>query len=243
MGTATFYVDNPSLLGYIRLMSRIARAVAPGYPHHVTQRGNYQQNIFKDEEDYRRYKGWLEEYSRKEGLKIWAYCLMTNHVHFVCVPDSDTSLSRTFNTVHMRYAQYFNKKQGVKGHLWQGRFSSSILDDNHLYAAIRYVENNPLRAAMVAEAKEYQWSSTRGHIEGSSDSLLSYDSPLDTDIKDWEVYLREANNESLVESIRKNGLTGRPCGDDGFISKLEDILDRELKSKPRGRPWPRKGEI
>ena len=161
----------------------------------------------------------------------------------LCARKRYTSLSRTFNTVHMRYAQYFNKKQGVKGHLWQGRFFSSILDDNHLYAAIRYIENNPLRVAMVAEAKEYQWSSARGHIEVSSDPLLSYDSPLDTEIKDWEVYLREAYDESLVESIRKNGLTGRPCGDDGFISKLEDILDRKLKSKPRGRPWPRKGEI
>ena len=89
---------------------------------------------------------------------------MTNHVHFVCVPDRETSLSRTFNTLHMRYSQYFNKTQGVKGHLWQGRFFSSILDDRHLHAAVRYVENNPLRAAMATDAKEYQWSSARGHM-------------------------------------------------------------------------------
>lgn len=221
-------------------MVRIARAVAPGYPHHVTQRGNYQQNIFKDEEDYRRYKGWLEEYSRKEGLKIWAYCFMTNHVHFVCVPKQEASLSRTFNTVHMRYAQYFNKKLGVKGHLWQGRFFSSILDEKHLYAAVRYVENNPLRTTMVYEAKEYQWSSAKGHIAGCNDSLLSHDSPLDVEIRDWEAYLREAEDKDLVKDIRKNGLTGRPSGDEGFISKIENILGRELKVNPPGRPWPRK---
>jgi len=224
-------------------MARIARAVMPGYPHHVTQRGNYQQNIFKDEEDYRRYKGWLEEYSRKEGLKIWAYCLMTNHVHFVCVPSQEASLSRTFNTVHMRYAQYYNKKSGVKGHLWQGRFYSSILDERHLYAAVRYIENNPLRAAMVADTKDYQWSSTKGHMEGLKDPLLSYDSPLDFEIKDWEAYLREVDDEELVKGIRKNGLTGRPCGDEGFISKIEAMLGRELKSKPPGRPWPKKETI
>ncbi|MFQ5585279.1 MAG: transposase [Thermodesulfobacteriota bacterium] len=222
-------------------MPRIARAVAPGYPHHVTQRGNYQQNIFKDEEDYRQYKSWLEAYSRREGLRIWAYCLMTNHVHFVCVPDRETSLSRTFNTLHMRYSQYFNKKQGVKGHLWQGRFFSSILDEKHLFAAVRYVENNPLRANMVKDAEEYRWSSARGHIESGIDPVLSYDSPLDVDIRDWRRYLREADDGKLVEEILKNVLTGRPCGDEGFIARIEDILGRELKANPRGRPWPRKG--
>lgn len=221
-------------------MSRIAGAVAPGYAHHVTHRGNYQQNIFKDEEDYRRYKGWLEEYSRKEGLRIWAYCLMTNHVHFVCVPDRETSLSRTFNILHMRYSQYFNKKQGVKGHLWQGRFFSSILDDRHLHAAVRYVENNPLHASIATDAKEYQWSSARGHIDVGSDPVLSYDSPLDADIRDWETYLGEVDDERLIEGIRKNGLTGRPCGDEHFITKVGGILGRELKANRPGRPWPGK---
>ncbi len=96
---------------------------------------------------------------------------------------------------------------------------------------------------MVADAKEYQWSSTRGHIEVCSDPLLSHDSPLDTEIRDWEGYLREAYDEKLIEGIRKNGLTGRPCGDEGFISKIEGILGRELKANPPGRPWPRKGTI
>jgi len=83
------------------LMPRIARAVAQGYPHHVTQRGNYRQTVFEDDEDFLQYKTWLKEYSKKFGLKIWAYCLMTNHVHFVCVPQREDSLARTFNTLHM----------------------------------------------------------------------------------------------------------------------------------------------
>ena len=143
----------------------------------------------------------------------------------------------------MRYAQYFNKKLGQKGHLWQGRFFSSVLDEQHLYAAVRYVENNPVRAAMVADAKAYQWSSARGHIEDSKDSLLSYDSPLDAEIADWEAYLREADDEALVKNLRKNGLTGRPCGDEGFISKIEGMLGRDLKANPPGRPWPKKDKL
>ena len=127
-------------------MPRIARAVAPGYPHHVTQRGNYRQIVFEDEEDFQQYKTWLKDYSGKFGLKIWAYCLMNNHVHFVCVPTKEYSLAKTFNTLHMRYSQYINRKKGAKGHLWQGRFFSCSLDEIHLYAAVRYIENNPVRA-------------------------------------------------------------------------------------------------
>ena len=124
-------------------MPRIARAIAVNYPHHVTQRGNYQHPVFDENNDFKQYLYWLKEYSRKYGLKIWSYCLMTNHVHFVCVPEEETSLSKTFNALHMRYSQYLNTKRGKKGHLWQGRFYSSILDERHLYAAVRYVENEP----------------------------------------------------------------------------------------------------
>ena len=114
---------------------------------------------------------------------------------------------------------------------------------SHLYAAIRYVENNPFRAGMVSAAEEYQWSSARGHIENGSDSVLSYDNPLESEIRDWGEYLSEAEDKDLVRSIRKNCLTGRPCGDEGFISKIEGILGRELKANPRGRPWPKEGDV
>ncbi|WP_419470087.1 transposase [Candidatus Kuenenia sp.] len=114
----------------------MASTVASGYPHHVTQRGNYQQPVFEDESDFRQYLQWLQEYSTKYPLKIWAYCLMTNHVHFVCVPEKEDLLARTFNTLHMRYSQYFNQKRKLKVHLWQGRFYSCILDERHLRAVM-----------------------------------------------------------------------------------------------------------
>ncbi len=91
-------------------MPRIARVVAKGYPHHVTQRGNYRQPVF-EEDDYVQYLEWLKDYGKKYSLKIWAYCLMSNHVHFVCVPTEEDSLALTFNSLHMRYSQYFNQKK------------------------------------------------------------------------------------------------------------------------------------
>ena len=121
-------------------MPRISRAVAEGYPHHITQRGNYGQSVFESEEDYLHYLEWLKKYCQEYSLKIWAYCLMSNHIHFIAVPMREDSLARTFNTLHMRYAQYFNQKKNKKGHLWQGRFYSSILDERHLYTAVRYIE-------------------------------------------------------------------------------------------------------
>jgi len=216
-------------------MPRIARAVAEGYPHHLTQRGNYRQVVFEDEDDFIQYKTWLKDYSQKFGLKIWAYCLMNNHVHFICVPQTEDSLAKAFNTLHMRYSQYFNRKKGAKGHLWQGRFYSCPLDEIHLYAAIKYVENNPVRAKIVKEPEEYKWSSVNGHISGN-DPLLSRDCHLEGDIKDWRAYLKERDDNRLIEGIRKNSLTGRPCGEDAFIQKIEKMLGRNLKAQKRGRP-------
>ncbi len=217
-------------------MPRIARAIAVDYPHHVTQRGNYQHPVFDEDADYKQYLYWLIEYSRKYCLSIWAYCLMTNHVHFVCVPRKATSLAKTFNTLHMRYSQYLNTKRGKKGHLWQGRFYSTILDQKHLYAAIRYIENNPARAGMVMSPDQYRWSSTNEHLGMSDNDVLTHDCYLEDEIEDWSAYVRDKEDKVLVESIRRNSMTGRPCGDDGFIETIEDILGRRLKAMPPGRP-------
>ena len=217
-------------------MPRISRAVAVGFPHHVTQRGNYQQRVFEDSKDFEQYLQWLRDYALRNFLKIWAYCLMSNHVHFVCVPMREDSLARTFNTLHMRYSQYFNRKKKTKGHLWQGRFYSCILDESHLFAAIRYVENNPVRARVVDKPSDYKYSSVRGHVNRDSDHILSQDCPLVKETRNWLEYLREEDDKIVVDEVRNNTRTGRPCGDDGFISRIEGLLGRQLKALPRGRP-------
>ena len=217
-------------------MPRIARAVAVGYPHHITQRGNYGQAVFKTDDDYIRYLEWLKLYSEKYSLNMWAYCLMGNHVHFIAVPMEPDSLAKTFNTLHMRYSQYFNMRNKEAGHLWQGRFYSCVLDERHVYAGMRYVEKNPVRAQIVKKPEEYQWSSASSHLKKKTDPLLSGNCYIVREIKDWSAYLREKEDSSLINEIRQKMNTGRPCGDDKFISRLERLLSRRLSALPWGRP-------
>ncbi|MDI6800512.1 MAG: transposase [Thermodesulfovibrionales bacterium] len=219
-------------------MPRIARAVAVGFPHHITQRGNYRQRVFEGDDDYMQYLEWLQIYRKKYALKIWAYCLMSNHVHFIAVPMENDSLAKTFNTLHMRYSQRINSRQENRGHLWQGRFFSCVLDERHLYSAIRYVENNPVRSRLVKKAEDYQWSSAYAHVMGEKDVVLADNCYIVKRIKDWSAYLREKEDTDtvLVEDIRQSTNTGRPCGDDRFVMKMEKLLGRKLAALPKGRP-------
>ena len=155
-------------------MPRIARLVAPGFPHHITQRGNYGQTVFFDDNDRQRYLSWIIEYSKKYSSSILVHDLMPNHVHFIAIPKNKDSLARTFNMAHMRYAQYINRKMEKRGHLWQGRFYSCVLDAYHLIAAARYIERNPVRANMVKEPWEWPWSSASAHINKTK-SILALD--------------------------------------------------------------------
>jgi putative transposase len=217
-------------------MSRISRAVAVGYPHHITQRGNYRQAVFAATGDYEHYLELLDLYARRHGLDIWAYCLMPNHVHIVGVPSAEDSMSSVFRTVHMLYAQYFNRKSNVAGHLWQGRYYSCPLDEPHVYAAVRYVETNPVRAGLAPSAEAYPWSSARSHITGQGDPVLSGDCFLVEAIQDWRQFLCEASDEADRESVISATRTGRPCGGDGFVHQLETDLGRRFGALPPGRP-------
>lgn len=224
---------------YDSAMPRIARAVAIGFPHLITQRGNYRQTVFDSDADYSQYLEWLKVYSVKYSLKIWAYCLMSNHVHFIVVPMAQDSMARTLNMLHMRYSQYKNTKQKAAGHLWQGCFFSCVLDERHLYARVRYVENNPVRARMIKKAEHYKWSSAGSHVLGEIDNLLSRDCYQLKMIKYWAAYLREKEDKTEVEDIRQDTRTGRPCGDEAFGKKIEEAVGRRLMALPHGRPKKR----
>jgi len=167
---------------------------------------------------------------------------MPNHVHFVCVPQKEDSLARTFNTLHMRYAQFINKKKEAKGHLWQGRFYSCILDEMHLYAAIRYVETNPVRAKIVESPVDYKWSSARGHLSDVVDPILSEDSFLGKNKNDWLNYLmgQKVIDDTMIKNIRQSTINGRPCGDENFTKTIESFLRKRLTAMPRGRPFKEK---
>ena len=124
-------------------MARIARVVIPNYPHHVIQRGNRNQDVFFSDKDKQAYIDILHEHASRAGVAFWAYCLMDNHVHLIAVPDHENSLARGIGEAHRKYTRMVNFREGWRGYLWQGRFNSYVMDERHLYAAIRYVERNP----------------------------------------------------------------------------------------------------
>jgi putative transposase len=217
-------------------MARLARSTIIGYPHQVTQRGNYEQTVFEGEADFRRYLGWLRGCADRYHVEVWAYCLMKNHVHFVCVPKVEDGLSRTFNTLHMRYAQYFHAKKGVTGHLWKGRFLSCILDERSVFEEVRFVENNPVREGLVARAEDYPWSSARYHVLGVDDPVMRNGCFLKSEVADWRAYLAATGDEPVLTRIWQSLKTGRPAGDEEFVRGLEGIMGRRLMALPRGRP-------
>ena len=157
-------------------MPRVARTVFAGIPHHVTQRGNRREAVFFKEADRRIYLEWLGRYAVRHEVQILAWCLMTNHVHLVVVPAEPDGLQSVFKPLHMRYAQHVNREKNWSGHLWQGRFFSSPLDEAYLWSCVRYVERNPVRAGMIERAEEYRWSSARGHCGLAEDGLVTSDS-------------------------------------------------------------------
>jgi putative transposase len=215
-------------------MARLARVVAAGYPHHVTQRGNRRQQTFFSDADYRLYKGLLANYCALESVQIWAYCLMPNHVHLIATPKSEQALAAALGEAHRRYTRALNFAHGWRGYLWQGRFASVVLDGRHLLAAVRYVERNPVRARLCGKAWDYAWSSAAAHVRGRDDDLVKT-APLRGLVPNWKEYLRQECSESELAALRRHERTGRPLGADRFVRKLESLLGRSLFPGKAGR--------
>jgi putative transposase len=220
-------------------MARIARVVLPDYPHHVTQRGIRRFDIFREREDRDLYLECFGEASRRFGLTICAYCLMTNHVHFVAIPVRRDSIWKTFHRCHCRYAKRFNLKYGLAGHLFQGRPFSTVLDDRHFWSAMRYFERNPVRAKMVARAEDYEWSSAAAHCGLKTDSLLDSNWSALNQIPNLRQWLNDTDDDDTLFRIRADTFSGRPCGDGDFVGRVEAAVDRRLRPRKRGpKPSP-----
>lgn len=215
---------------------RIARIAWPGCPYHVTHRGNRRGLVFLEEGDRAAYLELLRTVAQREGLKIWAYCLMPNHVHLVVVGEYERSMARAIGNAHRRHAQRINAREHWSGHLWSSRFYSTPMDESHLWAAVRYVELNPVRAGLVRRPDEYPWSSARQHATGSEDPILDPARPFPGAISSWVEWLLEGLGDVTAHAIRSGTSTGRPCGSDGFIQELEHRIDRVVAAKPHGRP-------
>jgi putative transposase len=220
-------------------MPRFKRLVIPGMPHHVVQRGNRRMNVFLDDQDREVFLRMLAEVSEHQGLTNLGYSLMTNHEHLVSIPQHENFLALSMRDLLGPYAAYFNRKYGFSGRLWQGRYYSAVLDEYHFWAALRYVERNPVRAGIVQRAEYYRWSSAPAHCDLCTDPLLA---PLPAGaslIGDWSTWLRDGDRHSELELIRKCTKTGRPCGPEPFLGELERATGRILIPRKVGRPSKR----
>jgi putative transposase len=219
-------------------MPRLARIVIPNLPHHITQRGNNRAEVFFEERDYRFYLKLLKQYAEKHDLEVHAYCLMKNHVHLVATPLKKESMAITIGRTHHLYAQYINERYERNGHLWQGRFYSTVLDEGHFWQAIRYIERNPVQADYCRQAWNYPWSSAAVHVgTRKTDILVDLEQWRDKSAgMDWQAHLSLPQDKDTIVRLRSNTHTGRPLGKEDFITRLEEQVGRSLRPPPMGRP-------
>jgi putative transposase len=214
----------------------MARVVAAGVPHHVTQRGNRGQKLFFCDEDYELYKSLLKEGCRSAGVSVWSYCLLPTQVYLTLVPRDEDGLRAALGDAHRRYTRHVNARENWNGFLWQGRFASFPMDEPSLLASARYVELSPVRAKLVRRARDWRWSSARAHLSGRDDALVQV-KPLRERAGAWAAFLGEGLEDEEYEAIRRCERTGRPLGSPAFIRRLEKKLGRVLaRQKPGPKP-------
>ena len=215
-------------------MARLPRVVIPGIPHHVTQRGNRRERTFFEEGDYALYLDLLADAARRAHAEVWCYCLMPNHVHIVIVPSDEDGLRRTFRYVHRHYTGFINARMRTTGHLWQGRFGSVAMDEEHLHNAFRYVSLNPVRAGLVRQARDWRWSSVRAHLAGEDDHLVKVAPALER-LGDFARFLAEPIDEAgAFAGLRKAESVGRPIGSAEWIKAMEARTGMKLAPGKRG---------
>ena len=185
-------------------MVRIARVVLLGYPHHVTQRGNRRQQTFFNNEDYEFYLDLMSEWCGKYQVDIWAYCLMPNHIYLIAVPQTKEGLNLAVGEAHRRYTRRINFREGWRGHLWQGRFASFVMEEFHLLACAKYIELNPVRAGLVKRPEEWPWSSAESHINMKDDGLIKIKPLVEMVNKPWNEFLSYDVDEIEMEVFRKS---------------------------------------
>jgi putative transposase len=226
-------------------MARQPRLVLPHQPHHIIQRGNDNQIIFRDDEDHRRFLDYLRESAKFYRVAIHAYVLMPNHLHVLATPSDEDGLAAMMQKVGRLYVPWFNNKYGRSGTLFQGRFRTSVIDpDTYFLACIRYIELNPLRSQLAFDPLDYPWSSYAHHAGVRPD-------PLITDhAKYWELgntpFQREAAFIELaqqgmsgqeLDTINAAVLKGTALGSHAFKVELEHKTKRQILPAKRGRPF------
>jgi putative transposase len=223
-------------------MARLAGIVVPGCPHHVTARSNRREPIFFEDGDQDIYCDLLAEQMRKAAVEVWAYCLMPNHVHLILCPFTEEGLARALGAAHRRWANFVNARGRWRGHLFDGRFASVAMSEGHLLSAVRYVALNPVRARLVARPQDWAWSSTRAHLAGEDDGLVTVRPVLDR-VERFGDLLQDGGEDTGFAAIRAAEHTGRPLGPADFVADLERLLGRPIARRAPGRKPARQAEV
>jgi putative transposase len=224
-------------------MARLARAVFPGVPHHVTQRGNGRAQTFFEDDDYRAYRDLLAHHAAAAGVEVWSWVLMPNHVHLILVPPEPDALRRVMSQVHRRYAGRIHARLKRTGHFWQGRFGCVAMDEAHLGAALRYVALNPVRARLTERAADWPWSSTPALLGLAADDGLTRRTPVLDRYPDFAGLIAAGEDEAASRRLRQAETIGRPLGAADFVARLEAESGRTLRPAKRGpKPQDSRGE-
>lgn len=213
-------------------MPRSPRCVVPGLAYHVTQRGTNREPVFLTDADRRCYLRLMRDNLDETGSRILAYCLMKNHIHVIVVPTRDDSLAVLLRRVNGRYAQCFNALRGRCGHLWQNRFYSCPLGLKHLWTALRYVEQNPVRAAVASSPLDYQWSSARAHLLGLGDQSGVLDLKFwreEGGVERWRELHDQPDDPNQVQLLKRCTYAGRPFGEESFVREIEERFRRRWR--------------
>lgn len=226
-------------------MSRPLRINMPDLIYHVVNRGNNRQVVFTQDIDYEHYLGILKRYKEKFQFKVFAYCLMTNHIHLLLKTSKTETISNIMKAITIAHTRYYHHKYTASGHVWQGRFKSPIVsDDEYLLTLMRYIEQNPVRAGITASPEEYIFSSCRANLSIKKDSivdkednpvLLGMSSSIEERIKQYKAFTLELLDEDKVELIRKSLGGKNNFASEKFQEQINALLSISNK-RTRGRP-------
>ena len=226
-------------------MPRKARILVPNCPHHVVQRGHNRQVVFLADEDYQFYLDNLKEWKQRLGIKLYAWCLMTNHIHLVVEPGDDArTVSELMKRLAGRQAAFVNKQEKRSGALWEGRFKASpIQRDAYMLACCRYVEMNPVRACMVAGPRQYRWSSYRERMGLVGRELLDQDATYLALAGDeqrrrerYQEYLQQGASEKEIALLRTAWARNQLTGSQRFVDEIQMRIGTRVESRGRGKP-------
>ena len=220
-------------------MPRRIRAAAGGVVYHVLNRGVGRMRLFRKAADFAAMERVLEEAFRRTGIRILAYCLMSNHWHFLLWPRADGELSEVMRWLTLTHTQrwHANRHTSGSGPIYQGRFKSfPVQSDEHLLTVARYIERNPLRAGLVEDGRAWQWSSLwrRCQEDPAAGAILAA-WPLEIPA-DWLSWVQEPQTDAELEAIRRSVVRGQPFGDDRWTRRTAKRFGLESTFRPQGRP-------